>query len=218
MSQRRIASLYGCHRITVARKLVFLGAQAARQNDLDRRKLAPVTEMQFDDLETFEHCKLKPISVTLAVQKHNRRILGFAVSNMPTKSLHANLAKKKYGPRPDERKQGRDSLFEKLKPVLHPDAVIESDKHKQYPSSVKKHFPNATHIAYASRRSREHGHGELKKGGFDPLFSLNHTCAMLRGNINRLVRKTWATTKKKSALSNHIEIYVNYHNRVLIPQ
>ncbi len=56
--------------------------------------------------------------------------------------------------------------------------------------------------------------GELKKG-FDPLFSLNHTCAMTRDRIKRLARKTWAISKKKEFLELHLAIYVDHHNRSL---
>ena len=59
------------------------------------------------------------------------------------------------------------------------------------------------------------GQGELKKVVFDPLYSLNHSCAMLRAHINRLIRKTWCTTKDPDRLADHIAIYVNYHNREL---
>ena len=60
------------------------------------------------------------------------------------------------------------------------------------------------------------GQGELKKIGKDPLFSLNHTAAMLRANINRLFRRTWRTTKKPERLADHIALYVWYHNSELI--
>ena len=60
------------------------------------------------------------------------------------------------------------------------------------------------------------GQGELKKLRFDPLFALNHTCAMLRANINRLFRRTWCTTKKKECLEDHLAVYMDFHNRVLL--
>jgi len=59
------------------------------------------------------------------------------------------------------------------------------------------------------------GQGELKKIGFDPLFSLNHTYAMMRANINRLFRRTWNTTKDPRKLRDHIDLYVWYHNSEL---
>jgi hypothetical protein len=60
------------------------------------------------------------------------------------------------------------------------------------------------------------GQGELKKVGRDPLFSLNHTCAMLRANLNRLFRRTWCTTKRIDRLEAHLWIYVRFHNEVLL--
>ena len=60
------------------------------------------------------------------------------------------------------------------------------------------------------------GQGELKKLRFDPLFALNHTCAMLRANINRLFRRTWCTTKKKERLEQHLAVYMDFHNRILL--
>ena len=38
---------------------------------------------------------------------------------------------------------------------------------------------------------------------------------MLRANISRLIRKTWATTKRADRLAAHIAIYAWYHNEVL---
>ncbi|MCP4050867.1 MAG: transposase, partial [bacterium] len=60
------------------------------------------------------------------------------------------------------------------------------------------------------------GQGELKKVRIDPLFAINHTLAMLRANINRLVRKTWCTTKKPERLLDHLAIYTWFHNTKLI--
>lgn len=56
----------------------------------------------------------------------------------------------------------------------------------------------------------------MKKVRFDPLFSLNHTCAMLRANINRLFRRTWCTTKVPENLGAHIAMYAYYHNLILL--
>ncbi|OFZ11520.1 MAG: hypothetical protein A2Z20_12865 [Bdellovibrionales bacterium RBG_16_40_8] len=216
VSQRRIAHLLKTHTITVARKLKFLGLQARYYNLCVRRRAQLVRELQFDDLETIEHTKLKPLSVTLAVEKHTRRILGFEVSRMPAKGLLSKNALKKYGPRIDKRFEGRDRLFRRIKDFVAKDACIESDENPHYLWDVKRHFPDGYHHTLKGQRGCVTGQGELKKIGFDPLFSLNHTCAMLRANINRLFRKTWCTTKKIHGLIDHLEIYVQFHNQVLI--
>jgi hypothetical protein len=173
----------------------------------------PLAEkIEFDDLETFEHTKMKPISVTLAVESLSRRILGFNVSSMPAKGLLAKKAFKKYGPRRDERTKGRNNLFCSLRGLVKPDAIIKSDQNPHYPTDVKRHFPKASHIAIKGTRGVITAQGELKKTVFDPLFSLNHTCAKLRADINRLIRKTWCTTKKIERLRLHLAMYSHYHN------
>jgi len=216
VSQRRIARLLNIHMITVARKLAFLGLLARYKNLRMRRQNSFIEEFQFDDLETIEHTKLKPLSVTLAVEKDSRFILGFEVSRMPAKGLLAKKSLKKYGRRKDERFLGRDRLFRRIKNFIAADAKIESDENPHYPSDVKKHFPGCKHETTKGQRGCVTGQGELKKITFDPLFSLNHTCAMFRANINRLFRKTWCTTKRIQPLIDHIELYVHYHNSVLI--
>lgn len=53
-------------------------------------------------------------------------------------------------------------------------------------------------------------------GGFDPIFSINHSLASLRANINRLIRQTWCTTKRPDRLAAHLHLYVSYHNRKVL--
>jgi len=69
-----------------------------------------------------------------------------------------------------------------------------------------------------NRRGCSTGQGELKKLVYDPIFSLNHTCAMLRANLNRLFRKTWCTTKTVQGLVDPLSIHVRYHNTRLTPE
>ena len=215
VSQRRSAKFLKLNRKTVVRKFVFLALMA--KTYLAQKNLEyPVSEIiEFDDLETIEHTKLKPLSVTLAVESGTRRILGFSVSQMPAKGHLVYLSVAKYGSRRDRRRYGRAQLFKTIKPLIKDHAVIKSDQNPHYTFDVKRHFPNATHATYKGRRSSVAGQGELKKIGNDPLFSLNHTCAMLRANITRLFRKTWCTTKKKERLALHLYLYAVYHNENL---
>lgn len=205
-------------RTTVSRKLKFLGMIAeAKLSELNHAH-PRATEIQFDDLETFEHSKCKPLSVTLAVEKKTRRILAFEVSQMAAKGNLVAIARKKYGPRRDTRASGRARLFKNLQTLVESNARIESDQNPYYPQDVRRFFPRATHIGHKGQRGSLSGQGELKKVRFDPLFSLNHTCAMLRDNIKRLGRKTWCTTKRPENLRASLAIYALFHNTLLIKQ
>jgi len=95
------------------------------------------------------------------------------------------------------------------------DAKFTSDEKSNYRPTVKRYFPNAKHKTVKGRKACVSGQGEIKIGGRDPLFSINHTLAMLRAHISRLVRKTWSNTKKIDNLVHHLNIYVKYHNTVL---
>ena len=222
VSQRRAARNLKIHPKTVARKLKFL----ARYARLDQEKLLKqigaraFSCFQFDELETFEHTKCKPLSVALVVEQESRKILGFEVARMPATGHLVHIARKKYGFRADERVKRLHALFERVRPVLCETVeprhlVFTSDECPRYPRVMRKYFPESKHIQVKGRKSSLGGQGELKKIGFDPLFSLNHTCAMFRANVNRLIRKTWCTTKAISGLVDHLSLYVAYHNRVL---
>jgi hypothetical protein len=213
-TMRRAARTFHLNRKTVAKKLILLSLEAEARLTQRNRDFPKARVIEFDDLETFEHTKCKPLSVTLAVQSRTRRILGLEVSSMPAKGLLVKKAQK-YGFRRDERAQGRQKLFLGLQDLVREDAVIKSDSNPHYAPDVAKYFPQARHRQYLGKRGSLGGQGELKKTRFDPLFSLNHTCGMLRANVSRLVRRTWCTTKRPDRLRAHLMIYADYHNEHL---
>ena len=220
VSQRRAARILRVNPKTVVRKFRYL-AECARHEQkafLESLTLKRLQYVQFDDLETSEHTKLKPLSVCLAVEPEKRKILGIQVSRMPPKGLLAKTAYQKYGPRRDERAAGWQTLFRELKPFVSDSARFLSDQNPHYPAHLMTHFPKAIHETVKGARGSVVGQGELKRLRFDPLFSLNHTCAMLRANLNRLFRRTWCTTKTIQGLEDHLALYVSYHNRVLTPR
>ena len=218
VSMRRAAKLLRVHRTTVSRKLKFLGMEAKKNQQKFHKSLRKnkVFDVQFDDLLTIEHTKCKPLSVSAAVDKNTRKILSLSVSSMPAFGHLASLSRKKYGTREDHRHQGLEDLFSELKKIVDQHAIFSSDDHKFYPPHLKKYFPEATHNQYKGGRGCVAGQGELKKLYYDPLFYINHTLAMLRANINRLIRKSWCTTKDPERLKDHLFIYMDFHNTQLV--
>ena len=213
-SLRRTAINLSLNRKTVVRKFRFLALESRFRLAVRNFTLPKAKSVEFDDLETFEHTKCKPLSVTLAVETGTRRILGFEVSAMPVKGRLVEKAKR-YGPRIDGRREARRRLFKRLSLLVEEGADIKSDSNPHYPRDVKEFFPNSRHIQHLGKRGSDTGQGELKKVKFDPLFSVNHICAKMRADINRLIRKTWCTTKDPERLSDHIAIFADNHNASL---
>ena len=218
VSMRRCALILNIHRKTVQRKLKFL-AKRARINQLEflsKLKDSPVTHLEIDDLITIEHTKLKPLSVSIAVDGKNRALLDVQVSQIPSFGHLAAISRRKYGYRKSLHAKGLKRLFKTIEAVVDPKAVIQTDEHKLYPPLVQNYFPNARYQQHKSEKACVAGQGELKKVRRDPLFAINHTLAMCRANINRLVRRTWCTTKDPQMLLNHLQIYMDFHNRCLL--
>lgn len=215
VSLRETARILQINRKTVARKLRIQGHLAKLHLNTLNLKKPKATVIQFDDMETFEHTKCKPVAISLAVEESTRRILDFQICAQPAKGLLAKKSVLKYGKRPDERPIYRLRLFQNLKNLVTESVLIKTDQSTHYIKNIKQVFPKSVHIAYKGRKGCVVGQGELKAGGFDPLFSLNHTAAMARYKISRLVRKTWCTTKSIEQLKNHFAIMALQHNHRL---
>lgn len=215
VSLRETARVLGINRKTVVRKMIFLGLKAKKELFLFNQEKPKAQEVLFDDLETFEHTKCKPVSIGLMVEEGSRRILGYNVARMPAKGLLSQISVKKYGKRIDERPKQRAQLFTQMRELIEKNAIIKSDECPYYFKYIQRHFPEAHHQTFKGRASAIVGQGELKKVGYDPLFSLNHTCATLRARLSRLIRRTWCTTKKPERLDLHLAIVCLHHNKYL---
>jgi transposase-like protein len=216
MSQRRIALILGIDKKTVHRKLIFLGIQAKIDNNRFRKQYK-FDHIQFDDLITKEKSKLKPLSISCAVDVKTRKILSMKVSRIASSGPLAKKSRIKYGYRKTELKRGLHNLFDDLTYCVSGDVLFESDEHSLYSNILKVYFPGSEHNTYKSIKGCVAGQGELKKTRRDSLFIINHTLGMLRDNINRLVRRSWCVTQSVEMLEHHLEIYMKFHNEVLTP-
>lgn len=215
-AQRRIARKLRCARKTVARKVAFLAQESRKKNSSWLTEQAPFENVQWDELITFEHSRLKPVSVAVMSCVKTRCILGFGVAQIPASGLIAKRSREKYGHRVDKSAAMRQSVLKGLVHLVSPHAVITSDEHPHYARELKRYFPKSTHIQHHSVRGSLTGQGELKRTGHDPLFNINHTLAMLRDNLKRLARRTWCTTKRLQGLEDELAAYMYVHNSKLI--
>ncbi|MBK9323583.1 MAG: hypothetical protein IPM97_11690 [Bdellovibrionaceae bacterium] len=108
-------------------------------------------QLYFDELETIEHTKLKPLSVLLFVDE-GYKILKSQVAVAPPKGRLAKVSYDKYGPRKDEREDILKQCFTELK-GLRP-KEIRSDAKPSYRKYVQEFFPGlSTRSLIAQRRS-----------------------------------------------------------------
>lgn len=209
-TQQRTAELLKCSPTTVARKLQWLAVHKKGQI------LSDVQHIQIDEMESIEQTKLKPLTIPICVSD-TYKILGLNVGKIPAKGHLAELAKKKYGVRENEREKALRELLAKLRDELHiKPLTITTDSHPLYPKLIKEYFPNSVHVSIVSRsmkeKKRELIHHKVTKKVFDPLFALNQRCAKIRSDVRRMTRRSWCTTKKTENLKKHLSLYQIYNN------
>lgn len=212
-SQRACAQILGVDKKTIARRVYRFGACARKHLKLMQRDLKGLDDIIFDEMESFEHTKLKPLTIPLAVEKKTRRILALNVGRIAAKGPLAQLSRNKYGRRKCERNRLLEDLFSQLRPMMAERGVLSSDMSHHYPKVIHKYAKNFKHKRFKGRKAAIVGQGEMKKGGHDPLFSLNQTAAMIRDNLKRMARRTWCTTKHIERLRDSLSIYAYFHNQ-----
>lgn len=217
VSMRRAAIFLNINRKTVERKLPFLAKRCRKLNHRSLQKLTGrIHNIQLDDLITKENSKLKPLSVSIVVDEDRRLILAMEVSQIPAFGHLSRHSLKKYGHRKDEHFEGLTRLFQRITPMVSAEVLVKSDEHQRYPGFISAYLPKAKHVTFKSHKGCVVGQGELKKVHFDPLFVVNHTCALLRANVNRLIRKTWCTSKSPKRLKDHLDVFMYFYNHDLL--
>ena len=212
-TQRRTAKLLSCSKNTVAKKLIWLGKFQITSNKVSGE------HWQFDEMETIEHTKLKPLTIPICVNE-NYEILGIDVGKIKAKGHLSLISQKKYGFREDERKKVISQIFEVLSKNYHRvPKTITTDSHPLYAKLIRKYFPLTQHIQINSaelvKKKKELMYLAERKRVFDPLFIVNQRCAMLRSDIRRLTRRSWCTTKKIENLQCVLKLYQTFNNQYL---
>lgn len=210
VSQRGIARFLKVDRKTIAFRLPFLGKRA--KNYLDSISITGLRSVQFDEMQSSIHSKCKPVAIPMVVDAKTRMILALGVASMPAQPPLVDKAMRRYGPRSDDREEAIIRVLNRVRPMLAHGAQITTDSAFRYPIPIRKHLPDAIHLTVKGRKSSAGGQGELKKIGFDAIWSFNHTAAMVRDGVSRLIRKTWCNSKKMERLLDHLYIYAQHHN------
>ncbi len=209
-----MAIVLGVNRKTIVRKFLYLAARAREAHGNWLALQSPSPAVQFDEMETFEHTRLKPVSLALAVDARTGNILSFAVEPMGYKGRLAHIARRKYGPRKDLSARGIARVLSDLDQVSSKSLVLTTDDSPRYPKLIRGLLPEAFH---RSVRRVPSVVAKRRRNLNDPLFALNITAAKLRNDLSRLGRKTWVTTKKLERLDAHLALYLAWNNGYRLP-
>lgn len=219
VTQRQCARLLGISRHTVAQRLVLLGnhCREFHRCRLERagRPLLAGT-FQLDELESFEHeRRIKPLTVPVLIHRQSFFIVATSTASLPARgrlaprfqakkrALEERLGKRRSGSRRAVR-ECLSQLARQRDPSQ--DLRLETDRKSTYPRLVREELgARVEHHREDSKAPRCYG---------SVLFAINHTLAQLRDGLSRLVRRTWATTKREERLGLHLWVWMSYRNYV----
>ena len=217
---RQIGRSLETTRKTVERRLALLGDHCARFHAERLRRARARGGFQgdwsLDELETYEaDRKLKPVTVPVLIDRRT----GFVVhtecaplaprgSRTPSEEERLKRIQASEG----RRRSGSTRAIKRTFGVLAKNVVstgvvqVTTDEKKSYGTCLRQLFgERLEHITVSSRRKRDTR---------NPLFRINHTLAMLRDGISRLVRQTWAASKDLTKLHVHLWVWNCYRNYV----
>ena len=221
VTHRQSVRLHACSPHTEVRHFLRLAGHceafhALRMAGLRAARKAPEEIFLLDELETYEHHrKLKPVTVPVLIEKSSGFVLAVRVGAMAPRGNRTPEEERKLaehialeGERRSESAAVVKHCFERLKEFAPKDqpVVVRTDEKDSYEAILKELF--------AERLRHERTSSKLRRDTRNPLWPINHTLARLRDGVSRLVRETWAASKKRERLAKHLAIWVGYRNYV----
>ena len=203
-------------RRTVERRLVRFGEHARLFHEarLEGKTIGGV--FQLDEAESFERDRRKkPLTLPVLIERSSRFLVHVEVAFLParkaSKPEHQSGARRVEPTSPVRRSGSRSAVkrcFEALERRSKPGTrvLVQTDRKVTYPTILKDVF--------GKRVVHERTHSKRKRDWKNPLFAINHTLAMMRDGLSRLVRRTWAHAKQKERLELALWIYLVWRNYV----
>lgn len=215
---RQAARYTGASRETVCRRMRIMGEHARRWH-ADRLTKSAGLEGTFsmDELETFETDRLvRPVTVPVLIQRRTLFVVYAETAPLPPRGrldvfrrLRKERDEREFGPRKCGSRAAVKRTFESLSNVLAPGHFLEivTDQKGSYRTLIKEIFAAhpRNHIQESSKKRRNRANA---------LFPINHTLAMMRDGVSRLVRRSWGASKLRSRLTDHLWIWIVYRNFV----
>jgi transposase-like protein len=170
-----------------------------------------------DELETFEgNRRLQPVTVPVVIERHTHFVCHVETASLPARGRLGARERKRLkaqsrgqAPRRSGSSAAVDQCLKSLSQLHDPRRLLElvTDQKRTYRTILRRHFPQkvGAHITESSRRTRNRA---------NPMFAINHTLAMMRDQVSRLVRRSWGASKCRHMLLKHIWVWMAWRNYV----
>ena len=154
--------------------------------------------IQFDELETFEHTKKRPLGVQVSIRWKTGEIISTKVCKIPVKALSVSKTYIQQWNQNIDRSHALKAVFKETKKAFNKThATVVCDKARQPLKIANEVCPeHNVNIVGSDQRNKR----------IDLVF------LKMRQDISRLRRKTLATTKRRANLQKHLDLYTDYHN------
>lgn len=211
---RQSARTLGVTRATVERRLDRYGLHARRFHEarMEGKELAGT--FQLDEGESFEENRReKPLTLPVLIERSSRFLVHVEVASLPSRPS-AGGSKRRGAPSSSSssRRSGSRAAVKRCFETLarHRSSTtrpfVQTDRKTTYPSILREVFgKDVLHERTISTRKRD---------VTNPLFAVNHTLAMLRDGLSRLVRRNWAHAKRAVRLERALWVYLLWRNYV----
>ena len=219
VSLRQAARKLGVNRKSVVRRLPLLGSAAYASH----KHLAPERDLEevsgpflLDELETYaESRRNNPLTVPVLIHRGSFFVVEADVGPLPRRGGKGR-DERVPGELDDEERARRNAgsrvavgfCCEALAEFTQgaAEVVVRTDEKRSYPGLLRKALGNRlVHLTTSSK---------LARNTRNPLFRINLTLAMMRDGVSRLVRRTWAASKRQWRLWQHLWVWFAYRNYV----
>ncbi|MBL8857413.1 MAG: hypothetical protein JNL28_02765 [Planctomycetes bacterium] len=220
VTQRQTARCQNCTRATVRRRLILLSRHAREFHDAVLKRARARGSLrgrfQLDELETFERDRrLCPVTMPVLIHEESRFVLHVEAVALaargglsPRLLVRKKQLEAKVGVRRSGSREAVKRCFEVLAAALGPStgAVLATDQKPAYSAVLS--------AVMGGRCAHERHPGRAARTVSNPLWPINHTLAMLRDGLSRLVRRSWGVSKERDWLARHAWIWIAYRNYI----
>lgn len=201
---------------TILKCIKFIGTQCRLYHyELLNTGFLSTDKIFFDEMESYIHSKVYPVSIGLAVDVQYSKIIDIATAEIKLKGALKKKVKKdlngnlpdKILLRPNNSPMMLDGLMKNIKKAIRPNGFIYSDKKKTYKFLVNKYLDKSiTYQPEKSRTSITDSSIPLELGRFSSV------CNHIRNHTSRMGRRSFITSKKKIMLDQHLFMVIARYN------